>query len=100
MTASETLTFRRLNRRLLFLISAAVLTFFLFFIDEGYYDLRWMKSFGNWVVFVLYVSILFGLQFLTDLLLRKTGLVRSSTWPVVGVAFLLVVLFLLFLIFT
>jgi hypothetical protein len=33
---------------------AFIICQFLFFIDEGYYDFRWMKSVGNWIVFVVY----------------------------------------------
>jgi hypothetical protein len=44
------------------LASAFVITFFLFFIDEGYYDLRWMMNWGNWIVFVVYFVFLFPVQ--------------------------------------
>ena len=40
------------------IVSAIVATFFLFYIDEGYYDFRWMRDIGNWFVFLLYVCIL------------------------------------------
>ena len=33
-------------------------TLFLFFIDEGYYDLTSFKSLGNWIVFIPYVLII------------------------------------------
>ena len=42
--------------------SALVVAFFLFFIDEGYYDLRWMLNWGNWIVFVMYIALLFPIQ--------------------------------------
>ncbi|MBP7166455.1 MAG: hypothetical protein KBB64_02195, partial [Bacteroidia bacterium] len=48
-----------------FLISfvvAFVITNLLFFIDEGYYDFRWMKEAGNWFVFLVYVLIQFAGQ--------------------------------------
>lgn len=32
-----------------------LVTNFLFFIDEGYNDFRWMKDPGNWLVFLIYV---------------------------------------------
>lgn len=36
-------------------------TFFLFTIDEGYNDLRWMSSGGNWFAFGLYwTSMILG----------------------------------------
>lgn len=37
-------------------LSALVIVMFLFFIDEGYYDFRWMKDAGNWLVFVFYLA--------------------------------------------
>jgi hypothetical protein len=40
---------------------AIIFTLFLFYIDEGYYDFRWMKRAGNWVPFVIYVAIIYGL---------------------------------------
>lgn len=44
---------------------------FLFFIDEGFYDFRWMMSWGNWVIFAIYFLILFGLLLLINKLLKK-----------------------------
>lgn len=43
-------------------IIANIITQILFFIDEGYYDFRWVKSWGNWVVYVIYVSVIWGLS--------------------------------------
>ena len=40
------------------LLSTLLITQFLFFIDEGYNDFRWMKSIGNWVVYFLYFGII------------------------------------------
>jgi hypothetical protein len=45
-------------------VSTLIIVFFLFFIDEGYYDFRWMKEWGNWLVFVIYMIIFFPLQWL------------------------------------
>jgi hypothetical protein len=44
------------------LISALLIVMFLFFIDEGYYDFRWMKDPGNWFVFMIYMIIFFPVQ--------------------------------------
>ncbi len=50
------------------LLYAFLVTQLLFFIDEGFYDFRWMKSLGNWIVFIPYliaVYLLFsGVNFL------------------------------------
>lgn len=43
-------------------ISTVLLMNVLFFIDEGWYDLRWMQQAGNWFVFGVYCIILFLLQ--------------------------------------
>jgi len=50
------------------LFFALVTVFILFFIDEGYYDLRWMKEPGNWLVFVIY-NVIFYAVYGTALLL-------------------------------
>ena len=37
---------------LLLAFSSILVTMFLFFIDEGYYDFRWMRDGGNWLIFI------------------------------------------------
>lgn len=55
-------------------ISTILIVMTLFFIDEGYYDFRWMKDIGNWVVFGLYVIVIFPIQYvLAYLFFRKGG---------------------------
>ncbi len=51
-----------LNSKLLtkLLVVTFLLVNFLFFIDEGYYDFRWMSMWGNWVVFVIYNVVIFS----------------------------------------
>lgn len=46
-----------------FIVSIIVVQY-LAFIDEGYYDFRWMKDGMNWFVTILYTSILFLLLWL------------------------------------
>ncbi len=57
------------------LLSTFAFIFFLCFIDEGYYDFRWMKNLGNWVVFFLYWMILFwlgiGVAYLSKFILKR-----------------------------
>ena len=50
------------NRVLVSSISAAAATIFLFYIDEGAYNFRWMAHAGNWIPFVFYTGILLGIQ--------------------------------------
>lgn len=45
-----------------FISVAIIFTFLLFYIDEGYYDFRWMKEWGNWIVFLLYVGVMYVFQ--------------------------------------
>ncbi|MHC1706074.1 MAG: hypothetical protein AB9842_00995 [Bacteroidales bacterium] len=56
----------------IFLLTAIVITNILFFIDEGYYDFRWMKDFGNWVAFLIYCIPIFLFQlFMYHIILKK-----------------------------
>lgn len=43
---------------------AALVTGFLFFIDEGYYSFRWMLSWGSWIIFLVYTLSLYISQHL------------------------------------
>jgi hypothetical protein len=38
---------------------SVLFTLFLFFIDEGCYDLTSFKSLGNWIIFIPYVLIIY-----------------------------------------
>jgi protein-S-isoprenylcysteine O-methyltransferase Ste14 len=83
------------NESLLLLVSAAAITFALFFIDEGYYDFRWMKNPGNWIAFVAYVLILFvGQLAVQKLVLSKyRGSGKLAISMVGGTALVLLILF-------
>jgi hypothetical protein len=48
---------------LIMFLSALVVTLFLFYIDEGFYNLNWMTDLGNWVAFGIYISLIFCSQF-------------------------------------
>lgn len=56
------------NNDIVALIAAALFVNILFFIDEGYYDFRWMKDAGNWFMFLIYF---FGVV-LGEYLISKT----------------------------
>lgn len=43
----------KINFFLAIAITFVVLNY-LFYLDEGYFDFRWMKSGGNWIVFFAY----------------------------------------------
>ncbi|WP_297986597.1 hypothetical protein [uncultured Chryseobacterium sp.] len=58
---------------LLLLAASFIITNFFFFIDEGFNNFTWMKSFGNWMVFVIYFITIFGFQILfATYIFRKT----------------------------
>lgn len=59
---------------MVFALSAFIITTTLFYIDEGYYDLRWANDPFAWIIFAIYSIPIFGFQLLTyNLLPSKTG---------------------------
>ena len=75
MHTSSTLTIRKNEDLVSPFIAALLIVLFLFFIDEGYYDFRWMREWGNWLVFGIYLAIFFPVQWLIShfLLRQVTG---------------------------
>lgn len=61
----------KLNSVLFSAINSFLISQFLFFIDEGSYDFRWMTNAGNWLVFVFYFMILTAFLYLINLGLTK-----------------------------
>lgn len=61
-------------------VIAFVAAQFLFFVDEGYYDFRWMSKWGNWIVFFIYFAFLLGGQ----LLIRFTFFRRSKQYTLIS----------------
>jgi|GEM_PF-1891264 len=61
----------------------------LFSLDEGYNDLRWMVSVGNWLMFGVYALPLFaGLYALFPRLQSLPGLWRRAILPLVSCSLL------------
>lgn len=59
-------------------ISATVLTFLVFCLDEGANNFNWITNYGNWIVFVIYASfVLFGQVLFAHFILKKKN--TSST---------------------
>ena len=59
MTSATTLPSKTQNRSFLVFLSSALGIAFLFgFIDEGYYDLRWMNNIGNWIALGMYALMM------------------------------------------
>lgn len=52
-------------------IATLLIVLFLFYIDEGYYDFRWMLEWGNWVVFIIYLMIVFPLMWMLAFLFTR-----------------------------
>jgi hypothetical protein len=77
------------------LIVAVVLTTFLCFIDEGYYNFNWTKQLWNWVFFVIYVaSMLLGQAITQKLILKKyTGKSKTLLTSLIGIPLGLAMLF-------
>ncbi len=62
----------KINKEILFpLLSALFITLFLFYIDEGYYNFKWMLKATNWSAFIIYFVPLFGIPFLLIQFLKK-----------------------------
>lgn len=77
------------------LASTLGILFFLFFIDEGYYDVRWMADAGNWVVFFMYFIIMLPIQLgISEFVFQKaTG--RKKVLLMVGVSMPVTILLML-----
>ena len=72
MTALLTTSNASRDNLLIPFASAILITLFLFYIDEGYYDFRWMLQWGNWIAFGIYLALLFPVQWaISFFLFRK-----------------------------
>lgn len=97
MNTTERLKITETNLRL-FTLLAVLLTTFLFFIDEGYYNFNWMLSWGNWVVFIIYTTVIIAFQVIVGLLIPNKWAIKLKV-PfsfIVGSALALTILFILF----
>lgn len=76
-----------------------LITTFLFYIDEGYYNFKWVLDPGNLFVFVIYFSgLLFGQLFVSVIILRKLfGTTKHVINGLVGIP--LGIVFTLFMLF-
>ncbi|PLX04171.1 MAG: hypothetical protein C0595_04475 [Marinilabiliales bacterium] len=60
---------------IILLIASTLISLFLFYIDEGYYDFNWMNNIGNWIAFMFYTFGIFGGQILfSKIILKKISL--------------------------
>jgi hypothetical protein len=67
--------------------AAILIVSLLFWMDEGYYDFRWMRDPGNWLVFLLYCGgFALGEYFLSKVLPQNIkGMVRTLLVIVIGI---------------
>ncbi|MEO8088005.1 MAG: hypothetical protein ABI763_14370 [Bacteroidota bacterium] len=83
------------NRRILTALSCAfIVTMFLFYIDEGSDDFRWMKEPGNWIPFIFYLGTLLGAQLLVSevLLMKYSAYLKSWATILTAIALLIFIL--------
>lgn len=77
---------------------AVLVTLYLFYIDEGYYNFNWMANAGNWLAFVVYVGLITGIQLLLALvfLRRFSGWGKGLLSSLLGAVLVLILVFVLF----
>jgi hypothetical protein len=64
---------------------AIIVTFILFWMDEGYYDLRWMKNIAGWVMFLFYTGgLVLGELMVSSFLFAKQPVIRKTVLTVVA----------------
>ncbi len=77
----------------LFLIISVAITLFLSFIDEGHYNFSWINSWENWLFFIIYVGIIFGVQLLFSKIISKTS--KKYLAAIIGIPLALLILILI-----
>lgn len=100
MPALTYTTRKRKSVDLLFIGVPFLIIFILCFMDEGYYDFRWMQEPGNWVVFALYWMAMVFAEFLVSLFLPRSWSTTRKMCIICGVGiplgFVLILGFLTF----
>ena len=76
-----------MKRGRIFLLTASLFTFFICYIDEGYYGFMWMKESGNWIAFTIYVFVMYAMQELLYKIL-KHKIAVSILGIILGLVFL------------
>lgn len=61
MSATENLVLQRKYDLLIPFLSSIIIVLFFSYIDEGYYDFRWMTDPGSWLAFGIYLAVFFAL---------------------------------------
>ena len=70
------------DRNLIVPVLASIfVTMFLFYIDEGNYNFKWMLDWGAWIVFTVYSGIILIAQLVVRLLFfRKLSFKWQTIW--------------------
>lgn len=76
---------KRKSIDLVFIGAPFLIMFILCFLDEGYYDFRWMKDPGNWVVFAMYWMAMVLGEFLVSLLVPRGWPTSRKVWAIIGI---------------
>ena len=78
----------------------AVFVLYLFYIDEGYFDLRWMKSLQNWFWFAIYILVFSVGQMIAKVYLFKKeyNLLKSIVIGITGVMIDVIIIMLFVLV--
>jgi len=77
------------------LLISIVITLFLFYIDEGFYNFKWMLNVGNWIAFLVYVAAIYIAQLLLILPLFRF----FPNFMLTATKFILIIFTLLHLVF-
>ena len=74
----EQLTKKNIELKIM-IFSSILITLFLFYIDEGYYNFKWAKNSLNWIFFLMYmVPILLGQLFISKFIPKKFTLLENA----------------------
>ena len=66
-------------------VTSALITMSLFYVDEGFYNFRWMLNIGNWLIFVIYTLAIISGQILIHLLITRVfGLKGNMLWTILA----------------
>jgi len=86
------LTSEKKNDIIVLLISSIVITSFLLFIDEGYYNFKWTTNIEGWIALFIYSMIFLSGQLLfSRLILRKyDGFVKMLISIIAGPLLILI----------
>ena len=65
------------------LINAVIITCYLFYLDEGNFNFKWMLNIGSWIVFIPYAAVFFFSQFIVSkFVFRKQKGMANTLWSV------------------